>query len=376
MGRYKLISSDSHIIEPPDLWQKRIEPRFRDRAPYLVREEDTDQWYVDGNVKFARMGVSTQAGLRFERPEDQTPEGRLEDIFPGAMDPHQHVKDMDLDEVSVGLLYPTQALDLIMVLPDSELLSALCRTYNEWLADFCQPYPDRLKGIGMVNVDDVDDAVGELQRVAKLGLVGALISIRPMEKRYDHPDYEPLWSAAQDLDMVLSLHTGTARWRPGGTPIVNIKTLHGDPVESANKDYPVRTSLGAMIFSGVFERYPRLKVGVVEFEASWALYFLRNIDNVYAERLSGLRGTRFKGNTQPSDFFRSNVFISFQEDELAVQLRSTIGVNNLLWGSDYPHVESTFPKSQEIVARILEGVPEDEAAKIAGGNTARIYHFD
>ena len=374
MGNYKLISSDSHIIEPADLWKERIEPKYRDRAPYVVREENTDQWYVDGNLKFGFVGVTTQAGLRFETPEQISQEGRLEDILPGGLDPHEHVKDMDLDGISAGVLYPTQALNTFMVLPDSELLSAICTGYNDWVADFCKPYPDRLKAIGMLNVDDVDDGVKELQRVAKIGLAGVLITIRPMEKRYDHPDYEPLWAAAQDLDMVLSLHTGSVRWRKG----VMTATLasHGDAIEMVQKDYNPRTSLCAMILSGVFERYPKLKIGVVEFELAWAPFFLRTMDNVYQERVAGLKGYRFKGSARPSDFFKSNVFVSFQEDDLGVQLRSVIGVDNLLWGSDYPHAESTFPRSREIVDRILEGVPAEEAAKIAGGNAARVYNFN
>ena len=131
-----------------------------------------------------------------------------------------------------------------------------------------------------------------------------------------------------------------------------------------------------MIFSGVFERYPRLKVGVVEFEISWAPYFMNRMDDRYQAWAVGVHGTRFKANALPSDFFRSNVFIGFQEEDLGIQLRRHVGVDNLLWGSDYPHAESTFPKSREILERIFEGIPEDEKAKIAGENTARLYHFN
>jgi predicted TIM-barrel fold metal-dependent hydrolase len=369
MSTYKLISSDSHIIEPADLWETRIDRQFKDRAPRLVHEGAVDQWYADG-VKFGNIGTNQQAGLRFEAPEKLTAGGSMETAPRGGFDPHAHVEDMDLDGVAGGVLYPSQGLTIYRI-PDSQLLSAIFRAYNDWLADFCRTYPQQLKGIAMLNVDDPLDAVHELQRTAKLGLAGAMIPLRPMELRYDHPSYEPLWAAAQDLDMPLSLHVGTYRWRPGMNP----NDASQDIVEFTNRECDVRNAIAAMIYAGVFERYPRLKVGAVEFEVAWAPYFIARMDNVYTERAVGRQRQRFKDDLQPSDFFRRNVFISFQEDDLGIQLRSQIGVENLMWGSDYPHAESTFPKSREIVARILQDVPLDEQAKIAGGNAAKLYHF-
>jgi predicted TIM-barrel fold metal-dependent hydrolase len=370
MTAYTLISSDSHIIEPADLWEQRIDRKFKDRAPCLVHEGDFDQWYADG-VKFGNIGTNQQAGLRFEAPEKLTAAGSMATIPRGGVDPHAHVQDMDLDSVAGGVLYPSQGLTLYRV-PDSQLLSAILRAYNDWLADFCAPYPQRLKGIAMLNMDDVADAVGELQRAAKLGLAGAMIPLRPMDKRYDHPDYEPLWAAAQDLAMPLSLHVGTYRWGPG-MPLVSPTQ---DIVEFANREGDVRRAIAALIFGGVFERYPALKVGAVEFEIAWAPYFMNRMDNVYSERAQGVAHRRFKHGALPSDFFRQNVFISFQEDDLGIQLRSYVGVDNLMWGSDYPHAESTFPRSRQIVDRILQDVPDEEKRKIAGENVARLYHFN
>jgi predicted TIM-barrel fold metal-dependent hydrolase len=370
MANYTLISSDSHIIEPADLWQERIDRKFRDRAPRLVHEGDVDQWYVDG-VKFGNIGTNQQAGLRFEAPDQLTAGGTMATAPRGGFDPHAHVQDMDVDGVAGGVLYPSQGLTVYRV-PDSALLSAIFRAYNDWLADFCKTYPTRLKGIAMLNVDRVDDAVGELQRAAKLGLTGGMIPLRPMEHRYDHPMYEPLWAAAQDLDMPLSLHVATYRWRPGTDP----NAMSQDIVEFANREYDVRTAIAAIIFAGVFERYPKLRVGAVEFEVAWVPYFLSRMDNTYTERAVGVMRERFKDGMLPSDFFHRNVFVSFQEDDLGIQLRSYVGVDNLMWGSDYPHAESTFPRSREIVERILKDVPADEKAKIAGENAARLYHFN
>jgi hypothetical protein len=221
------------------------------RAPRLIHEAEADQWYADG-VTFGAIGINQQAGVRFETPEALTLQGRMATVPRGGYDPQAHVQDMDRDTVAGGVLYPSQALTTYRI-PDSALLSAIFRAYNDWLADFCQPYPQRLKGIAMLNVDDVQDAVGELQRAAKLGLAGGLIPLRPLEHRYDHPRYEPLWAAAQDLAMPFSLHTGTRRWRPGAD---GADPTLVDIVERTNKEHDVRIALAAMILGGSSSAIP------------------------------------------------------------------------------------------------------------------------
>lgn len=351
-----------------------MDPKFKDRAPYLAHEETTDQWYVDRDMKFGTIGVAGQAGQRFEDASMLTLGGVYEEKIPkGGYDPHAHVKDMDLDGVAAGVLYPTQVLSVFNV-PDSELLSDIFRAYNDWLADFCKPYPDRLKGVPVINLDNVSDGVAELERCAKMGLVGAIIATTPLEHRYDHPMYEPLWAAAQDLRAPLSIHVGNVRSKVKLDSVFSDE-LNNDAVLFANEDSSMRVSLSAIILSGVFERYPKLRVGAVEFEVAWAPYLMRRLDDTYKDRVAGQVGYRYKGDALPSDFFRENVFIGFQEDDLGMQMRHIVGVDNLTWGSDYPHGESTFPKSREILESILKGVPEDEQAKIAGGNCAALYGF-
>ena len=370
MTEYRVISSDSHVVEPEDLWAERIDRRFKERGPRLLHEDGQDQWICDG-LRFGAIGINQQAGLRFENPEALTTGGSMETVPLGGLDPHEHVKDMDLDGVAGGLLYPSQGLTLFRV-PATDVLSASFRAYNDYLAEFCQPHPDRLKGIAMINLDAVADGVDELERAAGLGLAGAMISVNPILP-YSHSAYDPFWAAAQDLDMPLSLHVGTSRWKPGmdtgGVVLQN-------PVDFPNREYDPRQCINGMIFARVFERCPKLKVGVVEFEVSWAPYFMSRMDNFYQERAVGVQGDRFKDDMLPSDFFHRNVFLGFQEDALGMQLRHFIGVENLLWGSDYPHAESTFPKSREILEEIFRGVPDEEKVLIAGENTARLYGFD
>ena len=162
MASYKLISADSHIVEPPDLYTKRIEPRFRDRAPRLERLETPagrkfDAWVIDGQ-QAGTLGAVIQAGQRFEDPSQIDFLGTWEDVRLGAYDPHSMIKENEMDGVWGSCLQPSQGLFWYRI-PDSAMLSAICRVYNDWIAEFCRPYPDRLKGIAMLNVDDVEEAV-------------------------------------------------------------------------------------------------------------------------------------------------------------------------------------------------------------------------
>jgi len=367
-----ILSSDSHVFEPPDLWAKRIDAAFRDRAPRIVRIDGADEIVIEKDQVLSGIGLISNAGARFEAPETISGRGRFEDVPRGGYDPERHLADMRLDGVAGEVLYPSQGLFYFRVV-DSALQAAIFRAYNDWLAEFCSVDRARLKGIAMISMDDVQAAIRELERTKRLGLAGAMITEYPLEDhRYDQPEYEPFWAAAEALDMPLSLHTATRR--QGKIRGAGDKTLR-DASSRATKAFYPALSMCDMIFSGVLERYPRLTLAIVEFELSWAPHILTSMDYTYRER-TGEAIYRFKSDMRPSDFFRRNVVLSFQEDAIGIRLRDTIGVDNMMWGSDYPHSESTFPQSRKILAEILAGVPEDEQAKIVGGNTARVYGFD
>ena len=368
-----ILSSDSHVFEPPDLWQTRIDAPFRDRAPRIQRIDGADQIVVETDQILSGIGLISNAGARFDAPETITGQGRFEDVLRGGYDPEQHIKDMALDGVAGEVIYPSQGL-FYFKLADTPLMSAIFRAYNDWLAEFCRTDPARLKGIAMINLDDVQDGIKEMERAARLGLAGAMITEYPLEdRRYDQSEYEPFWAAAEALNMPLSLHTATRRQgRVRG--IGGDQTLRDASSRATKAVYPA-LSMCDMIFSGVFERHPRLTLAIVEFELAWAPHVLSTMDYTYRER-QGEAIYRFKNGMMPSDFFRRNVVLSFQEDAIGIRLRDAIGVDNLMWGSDYPHSESTFPQSRKILAEILTGVPDDEQARIAGGNTARVYQFD
>ena len=367
-----ILSSDSHVFEPPDLWTTRIDRAFRVRGPRLVRIAGADQLVVEEDQILSGIGLISNAGARFDAPETISGLGRFEDVHRGGYDPQQHLADMRLDGVAGEVLYPSQGLFYFKV-ADPALMSAIFRAYNDWLADFCRTDPARLKGIAMVNLDDVPEGVQELERAARRGFAGAMITEYPLEhRRYDQPEYEQFWAAAAALGMPLSLHTATRR--QGKIRGAGERTLR-DATSRATKAFYPATSMCDMIFSGVFERHPALHLAIVEFELAWAPHVLSTMDYTYRERHEEAFH-RFTGDVRPSDFFHRNVVLSFQEDAIGIRLRDAIGVDNLMWGSDYPHSESTFPQSRKILAEILAGVPEDEQAQIAAGNTARLYGFD
>ena len=372
----RVISADDHVIEPPDLWTSRADAKFKDRIPQIVREESgADWWYCDG-YKVVSVESGTQVGVRFQAPEKLTiNSGTFDEVRPGAYIPDEHIKDMEIDGIDVSIVYPTAGLNLYSV-PDGELLTHNFKVYNGWVGEFCSAYPKLLKGIALINLDEVEDGIKELQRSAKLGFVGAMITVSPpAERPYSLPQYEPLWAAAQDLQMPLSLHVATNRAGPRQALENPLSTPSTPPWFLSNLDHWVRESIGQMIFSGVFERYPKLQVGSVEMELSWVPHFLDRIDYTYTQRQIEFAPYRFKEDMLPSDYFHRNVFVGFQEDALGIRLRDIIGVDSLMWGGDYPHPESTFPKSQEILEHILADCTEEEKAKITGGNAARVYNL-
>ena len=378
MSDYRIISADSHVVEPTDLWTNRIAPEFKDKAPRIVRTDDGgDFWHCENKNLLGVAFAGAQVGRRFEDPENLSQQDVFENVRPGGYIPEEHVKDMDVDGIDMSVIYPSLGLMLYRVV-DSELLTAIFKAYNDWMADFCSAAPNRLKGIAMLNIDNVRVGVKELERCANMGFVGAMITDIPTEsRRYFLPEYDVLWAAAQDLGMPLSLHGATNRGTNPG-PMTKVPGDHdgGSAAFQCNFDMYVRISLTDMIFNGVFERFPKLQIGAIEQQLAWAPFFLDRIDYNYDQRALGMTGYRFQNDMKPSDFFHRNVFIGFQDDALGIQLRDIIGVDLLQWGSDYPHQESTFPRSREVLDDILVDCTDEEKAKIASGNAASIYRLD
>ena len=254
------------------------------------------------------------------------------------------------------------------------------RAYNDWLAEFCSEDTSRLKGIAMVNVDDPDDGARELARCRDLGLCGALITVAPPAwSPFRDASYDRFWAAAQDLDMPLSLHIATDRADPKvGDAAFRLDVKHVPPSVFVNKDFQVRQTLADLILVGRVRALPeaarrqrRARAGVDP--------VLPRPDGLHvhaaatARRLVPVPASQVRCRATSS---AATCFSSFQEDAIGIRVRDVIGVDTLMWGSDYPHTESTFPRSREILGQILEGVEPGDVLKIVATNAADLYHFD
>ena len=261
MSSYRIISQDNHVIEPIDLWTSRAESKYAWRVPHVEDlGEQGDWWFCDGRKIIGVTGGSASVGNRFIDPDNKRRTYGVEDVRPGGWIPEEHVKDLDIDGMDISIVFPTVGF-MLFGIPDGELLDSICRSYNDWVGEFCGAIPERLKGIAMINTDDVQVGIKELERCAKMGFIGAMIAAYPSTAQlYDNPAYEPFWAAAQDLGMPLSLHISGNRYSPVqefADPDINRGAF------ICNADYWPRMSLCDMILSGVFERYPKLQVGSV-----------------------------------------------------------------------------------------------------------------
>jgi predicted TIM-barrel fold metal-dependent hydrolase len=358
------ISADSHVVEPGNLWLDYIEPAYRDRAPRLVHGPEHDSWACEGLEPLA-VGLLAAAGV----PADALEHGGRFDthVPPGAWDPHARLEQIEADGVQAEVIYPTVGLTLFGM-EDPGLKRACFRAYNNWVADFCAAHPDRFKAVGLLPTEDIEVAILELERCRKLGLVGGAIALdADRDQRYGEPAFEPLWAAAEGLEAPLSLHvfTGSPRSKP---------RRKRDIADGIVEAMWVQRALGLMVFAGVFERFPGLRIVSVESDAGWLPYFLERIDYIF-ERRQKLYPMKLSRELLPSEMIRRGTRFTFLRDRAAVLARHQIGLPLLLWSTDYPHNGSTWPASREVLAHIMEGVPDDERLQIVAGNTAELYGF-
>ncbi len=375
---FKILSQDDHTFERSDLWVTRMPAEYRDRAPRLVQGEDSDYWVCDDTMILQRLSPGTHPGRRYETdPEVRKEIGltriREEHLRPGAYDPDERIKDMDIDGIDKTIIYSTVGLHLYKV-TDQVLLHEIHKTWNDWIGEYCNAHPDRLYATALLNPELVEEAIDELTRCKKMGFVGCMIPEGPGPgMRYSNPMYEPFWAACEELQMPVVFHIGCNRPSPEN------EFLGPDPVTAAflaNVDHYPRLNLTDMIFAGVFERYPKLKVGVIEHEVAWIPHFLERMDYTWTDRFLESTRTgryRFPDGVLPSHYWYSNCFVGFQEDPLTIRLRDLIGVDNIQFGVDYPHDEGTFPKSREIAERLLDPCTDEEKRKILYENAARTY---
>jgi predicted TIM-barrel fold metal-dependent hydrolase len=375
MAELQLISSDSHVSEPPDLWVERIDTKYRDRAPRVVLNPEGQEgaYLVYEGYPPHNLAIGLGAGRTPEELAAFLKTGTYADARPGGWDPAQRLPDMELDGVEAEVLYTTLGFRLFW-LKDAGLQRACFRVYNDWLAAYCSYAPKRLKGLALISLYDPKEGAQELERCAKLGLKGAMIWCSPpADQPYSSEIYDPFWAAAQDLDMPVSLHAITGMER-----IPWEYSPEKRAMRSTVTPHEIEKSFSILILSGVLERFPRLKIVSAENNCGWLPYYLQRMDRGFAR--FGPSGTvtpwPTKLTLKPSEYFRRQMYCTFIDDSFGVASRHWIGVDNVMWSSDYPHTASTWPHSRDIIERDFKDVSEVEKRKIVRENVAQLYGFD
>lgn len=363
------ISADSHVLEPATLWLEGVDKRWRDQAPRVVHNPpgfEGDFWlFGDREPVTAVQGFF--AGASRERYDEITEHMRTacyDERLPGSYDPAARMHDMDRDGTAAEVLYPTYPLSLFTV-TEGALQRELFRVYNDWLAQYCAYDPKRLVGLGLVSIWDVEQAVQEIQRCAGLGLKGVMIvSYPPAGYGYEQRFYDPLWAAAQDCHMPVSLHafTGHGIEDERSYPRYRHSCLH----------HAAQRSLTQMMYYGVFDRFPRLNIVLAEFDIGWIPHFLWLADDKYRMRHEDPSITP---NMPPSEYFKANVYASFIDDPIGLKNTDIIGADNYMWSNDYPHWESSWPRSREYIARNFRGISEVIQRQITWDNVQRLYNI-
>ncbi len=358
-----LVSADSHVIEPADVWTRRMASRWGDRVPRVAVRDGTAVFVCEDVPPFG-LGAFSGADVDAEDLPAHMGAG-YERLRPGGWDPVARRRDQERDGVVAEVVYPSLALQLFR-LRDPALQVATFRAYNDWVAELCAGAPDRLAGIALVPLHDVAAGVRELERAHGLGLRGALVwSSPPDDRPYHDPGYALFWAAAAALGMPISLHVGTNATPLAGTG-GSLALVYMYTHQAAQR------SLAQLVLGGVLDRHPALRIVSVENDVGWLPHFLARLDHA-GERYRALGPHRLA--LRPSDYVRRQVSATFQQDRLGIRLRHDVGVGALLWGSDYPHTDSTWPRSREVLARDLAGVPADERDAITRRNAAALYGF-
>jgi len=384
--RYLVISADTHAIVPKEQFRPYVERRHAEAFEQEVLG-------AEGERAACRQGYKPYLEHRPEQTEDEryyawnraAEEAEASEVW----EPTKWLKVNEADGVVATVVFPAGSASrppwegFVQAVDDPQLLDAGRRVYNRWLADFCAEAPDRLAGVALMpNLDDIDGVVKEIAWAAEAGLRGGIwISpSMPADRPGFHlPVYDPIWAACQDHNLPVNFHIDF-----GGAPSQNTTLYGSGPLAWAISFHdapPSYRALWFLILGGVFERFPRLKVGFTEQLARWIPHELQRLEDIFSDRsftaANRLRAVRNTLTLSPREYWRRNCFVgaSFMSRGEAGQ-RYDIGIDNILWGSDFPHPEGTTPVTLEALRYTFARVPPAEVRLMLGDNAARIYGFD
>ncbi len=368
---YRVIDADSHIHETEEVWRPRLPDSLKDRAPRMVElEGGRIGWSFDGSKTVKPLSLLAAAGLDVTEYEDRgTPRDR---IRPASHDPNLRLEEMEYDMVQAQVIYPSIALTGAHLYSSGRELQLACvRAYNDWLHDFCSIAPDRLIGLPIAPMTGVEDLLLEWRRVAERGARGIIMSTYPNGGNVPLPEDELFWSEIQDWQYAVHIHFGFLGAASGGlSPGAPAGVAYMTSAFLSGFGANVFRPLADIIYGGLFEKYPRLKVVAVETGIGWIPHYTEWMDDNFL-RHRFHTGVHLK--RMPSEYFKENIWATFITDPHGIESRHQIGVDHIMWSSDYPHSNSDWPNSQRTIAYELRNVPEDERRKIVRDNAAKLY---
>jgi predicted TIM-barrel fold metal-dependent hydrolase len=365
-----IISADSHVMEPPGTYIDRIDAKYRDRAPHVVFDPKRgDTYLIDGMSDTVPMGLVAAAGKTAEEIGQAAKAAQFHDLHRGGWDPKARIADQDRDGVYAEVIYPSVGM-LLCNHPDADFKKACFDAYNLWIAEFCDDNPSRLLGCGQTAMRSPKEGIADLERIKALGLRGVMMPGYPEQEDYDSPIYDEFWQAAQEIGLPLSYHILTSRDGVKGAGAMGLTRgpkLNGFMTIIRG----CQDVMGTLIFGGVFERHPGLKIVCVEADAGWVPHYMYRLDHAYKRHRFWLPADRL--SKMPSDYFRENIYVTFQDDWVAFKVMDLCNPRRLMWANDFPHSDSTWPNSQALLTEHAAGLDEDHKNWLLHDNVAELY---
>ncbi|MGH3562369.1 MAG: amidohydrolase family protein [Mycobacterium sp.] len=351
-------SGDSHFIEPPDLWRSHLPKRLADLVPHTRKDPD-GRWetiYVDGQVFRRRLPSTAQQEF-------------LESTVAaaGSRDVTKRLADLNAEGIWSELVFPSLGM-WSSSFRTPELLRATLRVSNDWAKETIMDYSPRLIPTAQVSTLDIDDAVHELERCGELGFKAVFLTVapHPTQRDYNRDEWEPFWATAEDIGIVIAFHVGTEPIDFAGGGAIGV-TYHGPGgavLNYAETSFGGQRAVMKLVASGALDRHPKLKVLVSEGGATWVPFLADRMEEGYRQHALVVRP---KLKRSPREIIYSQVYASFQHDASAVAAMTAMGFDNVLWGSDYPHVEGTFGHTQATLHQLFDDVDQQTRDRIMFG---------
>jgi predicted TIM-barrel fold metal-dependent hydrolase len=368
----QIIDADGHVVEPPSLWEEYTEPAFRDRMIQVRRSrEGKDELWIEGkNRSSPALPVSASMIPGGLEDLDRARKFTWDDVLSGSYDPRQRLRVMDEERIDVAVLYPSLLL-LYGDIDDPKVAAAACRAYSNWLADFCKASPKRLYGVAPMPLQSVDESIKEMRRVVKeLNFKAVFIRPNPFNgRRLNDPAYDSFWREAQELDVPVAVHGsfGTRMPTMGAD-------RYRDPFFFHMICHPFEQQAACMdiVCGGVLAKFPGVRVAFLESGIGWLGYWLDRMDSHF-EKMGAYVPWLKK---PPREYFLEQCYLTMDADESTLAAMVDIGVErNVLWGSDYPHFDCTYPGVLNEVDAAIAGLPAHARQNILTDNALRFYKF-